>query len=164
MAEVTKHRINAPQRGWSFPWETQTDPRWAGTMAFPNPCPAHWGQYLLFAEARRFFRFQLLNRDSCNLANDSIVSLRSLGCATRRSNPSPSPTRPGVSVQHLTSQGSRGRTWCLGRRGTCALVATSPGAQLPARSLPETLKWSGLSSAQRTTLSNCFPFYSQAGS
>lgn len=48
----------------SFPWETQTGARWAGTMAFPHPCPAHWGQYLLFAEARRSFLFQLPNRES----------------------------------------------------------------------------------------------------
>lgn len=63
------------------------------------------------------------------------------------------------------SPGSRGRAHLAPRAPRpCALVTASPRAQLAARSRPETLEWSGLSSAQRTTLSNCFPFYSQAGS
>lgn len=131
-----EHRINAPQRSWSLPWETQMDAHLAGSAAFPNLCPACWGQYLLFAEARCFF---LLELPSCNLANDSIVFLRPVGCATRRSRAPPSPTSPrrlraappvpGEPPAHLAPRAP----------GPCTLVATSPGAQLPARSLPKHL-------------------------
>lgn len=96
--------------------------------------------------------------------NDCIASLSSLGCTPRRSRPSPPPTRPSRLCAAPPVPGEQPVHLAPLVPGPCALVATPPGAQLPARALPETLKWSGLSSAQRTTLSNCFPFYSQAGS
>lgn len=54
-------------------------------------------------------------------SGDSIVSLSPLGCATRRSRPSPPPIRPSrlcVSVLRRQSQESRRRTWRLGCPGT----------------------------------------------
>lgn len=98
-------------------------------------------------------------------ATDSIVSLCSRGGATRPRSPTPPPARPtGLLSAAPRVPGEPPAHLAPRAPGHCALVATSPGAQLPATSLPETLKWSGWSRAQRTTLSNCFPFYSQAGS
>ena len=133
-------------------------------MAFSNLCPVCCGQYLLVAEARRFVLLQLPSHKSCNLANDSIVSLHPLGCATRHSR-----TSPG-SHRFPASRGSaarpRGAAGAPGASGARALRAGGHTARRAAAGAlpPQTLKWSGLSSAQRTTLSNCFPFYSQAGS
>lgn len=160
-----EHRINAPQRNWSFPWETQD---WmAAQLAqwrFRTLCPVFWGQYLLVAEARRFVLLQLPSRKSCNLANDSIVSLHPLGCATRRSRTSPASHRFPASRGSAARPG--GAAGAPGASGARALRAGVHTARRPAAGAlpPQTLKWSGLSSAQRTTLSNCFPFYSQAGS
>lgn len=85
-------------------------------MAFPNPRTAHQGQDLLFAEARCFFLIQLPSRGRCHLANDSIISPCSQGCATRPSSPI-APSRPtrASQCQRPASQGSRLPTWRLGR-------------------------------------------------
>lgn len=156
-----KHSIEAPQRSWSFPRETQTFARWAGTMAFPNPCPAHWGQCWLFA--RRFFLLQLQSSKSCNLADDSIVSPSPPGCVTATAAPVLSHPSPASQCSAARPRGAAGAPGASGARALRAGGHTARRAA--ARALPpETFKWSGLSSARRTTLSNCFPFYSQAGS
>lgn len=95
--------------------------------------------YLQRLDARCFFLSQLPSLESCNLADDSIVSLSPLGCAaaaaaplsSHRSPPSLSaaPPVPGEPLAHLAPRAP----------GHCALVATPPGAQLPARSLPKHL-------------------------
>lgn len=117
------------------------------------------GQDWLFAEARCFFLLQLANRASCLLATDSILSLCSRGGATRPQKPiSPSRARTGFSAQPLASQGNRLRTWRLGRPGTAR-----GWPRLPVRScrrpgsLPETLKWSGLSSAPANHIIQLLP-------
>lgn len=158
-----KHRLNAPPRSWSFPWETQTFACWAGTMAFPNSCPARWGHYLLFAGARRFSLSQLPSLESRNLEDDSIVSLSPLGCATSTAARLPSHQSRAPRCSAARPRGAAGAP---GAWGALALRAGGHTARRVAASSlpPETFKWSGLSSAQRTTLSNCFPFYSQAGS
>lgn len=95
-----------------------------------------------------------------------LDSLQTLGSVTRRHRPSPPPTLlrelrpappwvPGESRAHLEPQAPGG----LGRE-----VAASPAHswwRAPSR-IP--LSKEARSSAQRITLSNCFPFYSQAGS
>lgn len=78
--------------------------------------------YLQRLDARCFFLSQLPSLESCNLADDSIVSLSPLGCAAAAAAPlsshrSPPPT-PSASVPRRRSQGSRRRTWRLGRPGT----------------------------------------------
>ena len=108
-------------------------------MAFSNLCPVCWGQYLLVAEARRFVLVQLPSRKSCNLANDSIVSLHPLGCATRRSRTSPASHRFSASRGSAARpRGSCWRTWHLGRPGP-ARWWPHRQAQLPTRSLPKHL-------------------------
>ncbi|CAN0463861.1 unnamed protein product, partial [Rangifer tarandus platyrhynchus] len=108
-------------------------------MAFPNLCPVCGGQYSLVAEARRFVLLQLPSRKSCNLANDSVVSLHPLGCATRRSRTSP------ASHRFPASRGSaarpRGAAGAPGASGARALRAGGHTARRPAaaRSLPKHL-------------------------
>lgn len=129
-----KRRTEAPQRSGSFPWETQTFTRWAGTMAFPNPCPAHWGQYLLFA--RRFFLLQLQSRKSCNLADDSIVSPSPLGCVTATAAPQLSQPAPASQGSAARPRGGAGAPGASGARALRAGGRT-PRAQLPRLSLPK---------------------------
>lgn len=112
-----------------------------------------------FAEARSLP--QLLGGDSCYLAKDPVVSR-----ATRRHRPSPPPRllpelrpapprAPGESRAHLEPRapGDQGARW-LPRSEHSWWRAPS---RIP-------LSEEARSSAQRITLSNCFPFYSQAGS
>lgn len=72
--------------------------------------------------------------------NDSIASLSSLGFAPRRRRrPLPPPPRPSRLCAAPPVPGEPPGHLAPLVPGHCALVATTPGAQLPARSLPETL-------------------------
>lgn len=130
-----KHRMNLPQRRWSFSGTSRRYRlRWHNGVSQSQTSPTG-GKACYFAEARSLL--QLLGGDSCHLAEDSIVSLPTLDCATRRHRPSPPPTLlpelrpappwvPGESRAHLEPQAPGG----LG----CE-VAASPVVQLVARSL-----------------------------
>lgn len=78
----------------------------------------------------------------------------------------PTGPHPPPPAPQCRAAGPRGAAGAPGASGARALRAGGHTARRAAASAlpPETFKWSGLSSAQRTTLSNCFPFYSQAGS
>lgn len=114
-----KHRINVPQRGWSFPWETQTDARWTGTMAFPNPRPAIRGStcYLLRPDASFSSNFQAVAAATLPMTPSFPRALRVVPPAPAAPSPPPARPTPGVSLQCLASLGSRLRTWRLGRPG-----------------------------------------------
>lgn len=134
----TPHEL--AQRSWSFPVTSgRCGLCWHNGVSRSQTNPAE-GNACYFAEARSLL--QLLGGDSAYLAKDSIVSLRSLGRATRRHRPLPPPTLlpelcvappwvPGESRAHLEPRAP----WGLGRE-----VAASPGAQLVARSLLDPLK------------------------
>lgn len=156
--------MNLPHRSWSFPGTScRCRPRWHNGVSQSPTSPAG-GKACCFSESRSFL--QLLGGGSCYLAKDPIVSLRPLGRATGYHLPSPPPTllpelRPappwvsGESQAHLEPRapGDQGERWA-------ARPAHSWWRALSRIPLSEKAR----SSAQRITLSNCFPFYSQAGS
>lgn len=158
-----KHRINAPPSR-VFLGKLRRLPAGLAQWRFRTPArPAGGSTCYLFAGARRFFLSQLPSLESCNLADDSIISLSPLGCATATAAPLPPHAPPRLQRSAACPRGVAGAP---GASGAQALRAGGHTARRAAASAlpPETFKWSGLSSAQRTTLSNCFPFYSQAGS
>lgn len=118
-----------------FLWYLPQMPAALAQWRFAVSDKPHWWQGLLFRRGQSLL--QLLGGDSCHLDEYSILSIRTLDCATRRHRPSPPPTLlpelrpappwvPGESRAHLEPQAPGGQ----GRK-----VAALPGAQLVARSL-----------------------------
>lgn len=136
---MMEHRINAPQRNWSFPWETQTGWPLCWHNGVFEPVPSLLGAVLASC------RGQALR----SLATSKPQELQPCQCLNRF--PAPSglchPPQPhisrlppvlGISGQRRPSQGSCWRTWHLGRPGPARWWPHRP-AQLPTRSLPKHL-------------------------
>lgn len=104
-----------------------SDARWAGTMAFPNPCPAHRGQYFLSVEARHFF--SLATSRTARAA--TLPMTQSFPCVLwavppAAANHLPLPLLLQALVQQRRSRESLRRTLHLGRLGTARRWAHRP--------------------------------------